>query len=193
MVVGVDKAQQDGKHDMKHRMLEEMGHSLIDMPVPVGDYIKITPEIMEVIKRRDNKLKKMDTIGLIKVSVDTKRDIEELYSCLVQGHERFSDSCFLASNNNIRLVILVENTNGVTCVDELDKWKNEARWKAYFAAKRKAERSGAKSPRPPAKPSQLKKTMWTMNKKYGTEFMFCHPSETAQKIVEILEEGEGNS
>lgn len=186
MVIGVDKAQQEGKHKLKHRMLEEMGHSLIDIPVPVGDYIKITPEIMEVIKRRGDKLKKMDTIGLINVSVDTKRDIEELYSCLVQGHKRFSDSCFLAANNNIRLIILVENTDGVTSVDELDKWRNEARWKSYFSAKRKAERMGAKAPKPPAKPSQLKKTMWTMNKKYGTEFLFCSPQNAAQRIVDIL-------
>ena len=187
MTIGVDKAQQKGKHELKHGMLVEMGHALIDMPVPVGDYIEITPKIEEVMKRRGHKLSKMDTIGLIGTSVDTKRDIEELYSCLVQDHARFSDSCNLALNNNIRLVILVENINGVTCVDELDKWRNEKRWKSYYAARKKAERMGTKVPRPPVKPSQLKKTMWTINKKYGTEFMFCRPEETALKIVEILE------
>lgn len=186
MVIGVDKAQQDGKHILKHKMLQDMGHQLIDLPIPVGDYIEITPEIKEVIDRRGDKLKKMDLIGLINVSVDTKRDCEELYSCLMQGHKRFSDSCFLAHNNGIRLVILVENLDGVTSVDNLEKWKNEKRWKSYFIARKRAERAGTKNPKPPCKPSQLKQIMWTMHEKYGTEFVFCRPDETAQKIVEYL-------
>lgn len=186
MVIGVDKAQQDGKHILKHKMLQDMGNQLIDLPIPVGDYIEITPELQEVIDRRGDKLKKMDLIGLINVSVDTKRDCEELYSCLMQGHKRFSDSCFLAHNNGIRLVILVENLDGVTSVDNLERWKNEKRWKSYFIARKRAERAGTKAPKPPCKPSQLKQIMWTMHEKYGTEFVFCRPEETAQKIVEYL-------
>ena len=44
MVIGVDKAQQQGKHELKHRQLIEMGHELINIPIPVGDYIQITPQ-----------------------------------------------------------------------------------------------------------------------------------------------------
>ena len=186
MVIGVDKAQQDGKHILKHKMLQNMGNQLIDLPIPVGDYIEITSEIKEVIDRRGDKLKKMDLIGLINVSVDTKRDCEELYSCLMQGHKRFSDSCFLAHNNGIRLIILIENLDGVTSVENLDRWKNEKRWKSYFIARKRAERAGTKAPKHPCKPSQLKQIMWTMHEKYGTEFVFCRPEETAQKIVEYL-------
>ena len=196
MKIGVDKAQQDGKHDLKHNQLMEMGHELYNMPVPVGDYIEITPEIQEVIDRRSGKLKKMDTIGLIRVSIDTKRDMEELYSCLVQDHGRFSDSCFLAMNNGIKLIILTENTEGITNSNEIGKWKNEKRWKSWFAAKAKAQRAGKKPPRSPAKPSQLIKTMWTMHQKYDVDFLFCHPSKTAQAIVDLLEMyggGESNS
>lgn len=187
--IGVDKAQQAGKHDLKHNQLIAMGHELIDIPIPVGDYIEITEQLQEVIDRRGTKLKKMDLIGQIKVSVDTKRDIEEIYQCLMQGHKRFSDSCFLAQNSNIRLIILVENTNGVTCVDELEKWRNDTGWKRYFAVKKKSERMGAKLPKPPATPAQLKQIMWTMNKKYGTEFLFCRPDECARKIIELLTGG----
>ena len=79
MRIGEDTAQQASKHELKHRMLAEMGHELVPLPVPVGDYIEITPEIQEVIDRRGDKLKKMDLIGLIKTSVDTKRECEELY------------------------------------------------------------------------------------------------------------------
>lgn len=187
MKIGVDKAQQEGKHELKHHQLMEMGHELYNMPVPVGDYIEITPEIQEVIDRRGDKLKKMDTIGLIRVSIDTKRDMEELYSCLVQDHERFSDSCFLAKNNGIKLIILTENTEGITNSNEIGKWKNEKRWKSYFAAKAKAERAGKKPPRSPAKPSQLIKTMWTMHERYGCSFLFVNPQDTAKAIVDLLE------
>ena len=187
--IGVDKAQQAGKHDLKHNQLVAMGHELIDIPVPVGDYIEITEQLQEVIDRRGTKLKKMDLIGLINISVDTKRDIEEIYQCLMQGHKRFSDSCFLAQNNGIRLIILIENKNGVTCVEELGKWKNDNGWKRYFANKKRAERMGTKIPKPPATPSQLKQIMWTMNKKYGTEFLFCRLDESAGKIIELLTGG----
>lgn len=190
--IGVDKAQQAGKHDLKHNKLVAMGHELIDIPVPVGDYIEITEQLQEVIDRRGSKLKKMDLIGPIDISVDTKRDIEEIYQCLMQGHKRFSDSCFLAQNNGIRLIILIENKNGVTCVDELGKWKNDNGWKRYYAAMKKAERMKAKPPKPPATPAQLKQIMWTMNKKYGTEFLFCRPDESAGKIIELLTGGKEN-
>lgn len=186
MKIGIDKAQQAGKHELKHRMLEDAGNELIDIPCPVGDYIEITPEIEEVIKRRGDKLKKMDLIGLMTVSVDTKRDIAELYQCLCQGHARFSDSCLLAHNNGIKLIILTENTDGVTCIDDLGKWKNEKRWKSYFVTKKRAEKYGSKMPKPPMSPTQMKKIMWTMNQKYGTEFLFCKPTETAAEIERLI-------
>lgn len=192
MIIGVDKAQKAGKHELKHICLKSLGATLIDLPLPVGDYINVTPEIEEVIKRRGSKLSKMDLIGLIDVSVDTKRNCEELYSCLVQDHERFSDSCYLAFNNSIRLIILVENTDGVTCVNDLDKWKNEARWKSYYMASRRAAQQGKKPPKPPVKPSTLKKTMWTMSKKYGVEFIFCRPEHAGSVIVALLEGGVWN-
>lgn len=186
MIIGVDKAQQQGKHELKHRQLVEMGHELINIPVPVGDYIQITTPLQEVIDRRGGKLKKMDLIGLIDVSVDTKRDCEELYQCLMQGHKRFSDSCFLAHNNGIRLVILVENLDGVTSIDNFGRWRNDKRWMSYYRLKTKAENMCQKPPKPPAKPSQLKQIMWTMNQKYGVEFRFCRPEETASEIIKIL-------
>lgn len=186
MKIGVDKAQKEGKHDLKHSDMVNIGADLFFMPIPVGDYIKITPEIDSVINRRGSKLSKMDTIGLIDISVDTKKGCEELYSCLVQDHERFSYSCLLAHNNNIKLIILVENSDGVTCIDNLGNWKNEIRWRSYYFAKKKAERIGGKIPKSPVKAETLQKTMRTMEKKYGCRFVFCKPKEAGQKIVELL-------
>lgn len=188
MIIGVDKAQKAGKHNLKHNMLKDRGHKLVDIPCPVGDYIEITPEIQEVIERRGDKLKKMDLIGCIDKSVDTKKDCQELYQCLVKSHKRFSDSCFLASNNGIKLYILVENKDGVTSIDTFGRWKNESCWKRYFVNKRRCENKGEKPPKEPCKPSQLKQIMNTMNKKYRVEFLFCRPEKAAEKIEELLSE-----
>jgi len=188
LIIGYDVAQKQGKHSIKHNDLIKLGHDLIKLPIPVGDYIRVTPEIAEVINRRGSRLKKMDLIGLIDLSIDTKQNPGELYSNLVQSHQRFSDECLLAKNNGIKLIVLVENLEGIKDYTEIGKWKNESRWKLYFRAKRKAERMGTKPPRSPAKPSQLKKMMHTMMEKYGVEFRFCHPKDTGKIISKVLYE-----
>lgn len=187
MLVGVDRAQKTGQHDLKHRQLISLGHKLISIPIPVGDYIKITPEIWEVIKRRGKKLKKIDLIGLIDVSVDTKKDCSELYSDIVQDHSRFHDEYVLAQNNKIKLIILVENTEGITSIDDFDKWENKGRWKTYHYNKRIAEANGEKPPKPPMDTETLKKAMRTISEKYGVEFMFCNKNETGAIIEKLLE------
>lgn len=188
MKIGIDKNQKANKHEEKHNALKSMGHELVSLACPVGDYIKITPEIEEVIRRRGDKLTKMDLIGLIKVSVDTKRNCEEIYADLIQDHARFSDSQFLAHNNGIKLIILIENEEGIRSLDEFQNWRNEKRWKQYFAMCRRAERNGTKKPKPPVPAITLKKMMITEHEKYGTEFIFCGKNEVASKIVELLNE-----
>ena len=185
MKIAVDKNQKVSKHTVKHEQLKALGHELVDIPSPVGDYFEITQEIEEVIKRRGENLKKMDLIGLISTSVDTKRDVSELYSCLIQGHKRFSDSCFLAKNNNIKLFILVENKNGFKNVEDIKEWKNP-QYLRYWKTKKKAERMGATPPQPPASNIQLIKIMHSMSRDYGVEFKFCTPDEAGERIVEIL-------
>lgn len=183
-----DRNQKQGKHELKEKMLADMGHELVSLALPVGDYTELTPEIEEVIKRRGSKLSKMDLIGLMKVSVDTKADNEELYSCLVSDHQRFSDSQFLAHNNGIKLFILVENNDGISDVKHFENWKNEKRWQFFFKRRKYAVAHNLPIPRQPVSSLTLKKMMSTEHTKYGTEFLFCKPEETAQKIVEILEQ-----
>lgn len=189
MLIGYDRAQKSGKHELKHRQLQELGHELVDIPCPVGDYVEITPRMFEVMRRRGAKLKKMDLIGLISTSVDTKRDCEELYQCLVQSHARFSDECRLAFDNGIRLVILTENTEGIRSLEQFAKWKNREGWKRYSRAVRMADYRGKPKPKPPVPAEQLVKTMRTMAERYSVEFQFCDVRDTGRRIVEILEEG----
>ena len=49
MIIAVDKAQKEGKHDIKHNQLIDLGHELVFLPLPVGDYILVTDAVNEVI------------------------------------------------------------------------------------------------------------------------------------------------
>lgn len=140
MIVLEDKAQQEKKHEIKHRWFDEMDIELIRVPLPVGDYILMNDKIKDVIERKNGRkriigkkevklkngkvverniydygveLKKMDFVGTYNVCVDTKKDIEELINDIIgKQHERFRDECIFAQNNGIQLYILVENTGG---------------------------------------------------------------------------------
>ena len=199
MKIAVDKAQQEGKHDLKHNQLTEMGYELVSLPLPVGDYVISDEAVQEVIKRRGSKLKKMDLIGVTKVSVDTKYGMEECYGNLVGGskaHERFRDECILAMQNGIRLTILIESGPEVMCMDDVKRWRN---WKQLYAyCKRNRIPTGPGmmdrideyvqygGQKPPVGGEQLHKTMITMQERYGIIWDFCKPEDTGRRIVEIL-------
>ena len=197
MKIGVDKGQKEGKHDLKHTQLIELGHELMFLPLPVGDYIIIDDAVEEVIKRRGDRLKKMDLIGVTKRSVDTKQDMEEVYGNLIgQSHARFRDECILAQQNGIELTILIESAPGVSCLDDVRRWNN---WKQLYAyCKRNGIQSGKGmmdridefvslgGQKPPVDGEQLARTMWTMANKYGFRWAFCKPADCGKAIMYLL-------
>lgn len=204
MVIGVDKGQKAGKHVLKHNMLIDRGNELRYVPLPYGDYIQITPEIATLVEgkmEKKGKTEKKDLHGIIPVSVDTKRNIEELYGNLVGGknkskngneHERFRNECILAKENGCQLYILVENTDGVTSLDDFNKWKNEQGYKRYANMRHRAFKNGWTSPKPPVPNASLVKMMKTMTERYGVEFLFCKPEEAAEMVEKLLTGGSGD-
>ena len=192
MVIGVDKGQKAGKHIMKHNMLIDGGNELRYLPIPYGDYIEMTPEIINLVTglmETKGKTTKEDLVGLIPVSVDTKRNIEELYGDLIGDHGRFRNECTWAQESGCRLIILVENTDGVTCLEDFHKWKNEQGYKRYASIRHRNFKKGWPAPRPPVPNASLVRSMRTMHEKYGVEFLFCKPEETAAMIEKLLEGG----
>lgn len=197
MIIAVDKAQQEGKHDMKHNQLVEMGHELIMLPLPVGDYILVTDAVKEVIHRRGGRLKKMDLLGVCNRSVDTKYGMTEIYSDLIgKQHPRFRDECILAQQNGIQLTILIESAPEVKCLEDVKSWKN---WKQLYAyCKRNHIKSGQGmmeriedfvahgGQKPPVSGEQLHKAMVTMAEKYGIKYAFVSPENTGKAIEYLL-------
>ena len=165
MIVQQDTRQKKKHHVLKEQWFEKHGIKVVNSKCIVGDYI-------------------IPADG--SVSVDTKKDISELYSDLVQQHSRFKAECELAQELGIKLYILVENTDNVTCVEDITKWKNP-----QYLVWLKKQRQGIKC-RQPVSNVQLKKMMWTMSKRYDVTFLFCRPLESAEKILRLLLKVEDN-
>ena len=204
-----DKGQKIGQHEEKNLFWRELGIEVVQVPLPVGDYILADNKVMDVIFRKDKRgipLKKMDFLGTYNVCVDTKKDIQELVGNVCgKQHERFRDECILAQNNGIKLYVLVQNVGGmikntkticnptITNLDELGMWQNPrlfemknsneviGRWKNGKPRYKQIQRYPSAT-----KGETLMKACKTMQEKYGVEFVFCHNSEQGAKVLELL-------
>lgn len=195
MKIYVDVAQKDGKHNVKHRYLEREGYELVFLPLPEGDYVLENEKIEGMLAdkaKRSCKVTKNDISGLFNVSVDTKRDIQEIIGNICgKAHMRFHDECVRAQNKGIKFYVLIENKDGVKEVRDLFKWQNPRLHRYNKIVYMHAKGLWLSTKLPKAKPtsgSTLAKAMLTMQLKYGVEFVFCHPKDTGQKIIELLTE-----
>lgn len=189
-----DKAQQAGKHELKHEWFQGHDVSVRQAPLPVGDYILLTDAVTDVIKRKEKRgvpLKKMDFLGSYKTSVDTKKDLQEIISNICgKQHARFRDECILAKNNGIQLHVLVENTDGIMSVEDLKNWVNpRSKMQKWVTTPSKQRRKVLRYP-DATKGETLAKAMLTMEEKYGVKFLFCHPDEAGEKILKVLTQQE---
>lgn len=148
MYIQEDSRQKEGKHKIKHEWFKENGVQLIRCKIPFGDYALIPS-----------------------ISIDTKEDMEEIAANICgKEHRRFINECKAARDAGCQLIILVENTVGITDISQVHTWVN---------------------PRVVYSPncvqgSRLQKAMETISERYGVRFIFCHPDEAAKKIMELL-------
>ena len=151
MIIQEDPRQKAGKHSIKHEYFLTHDIELLRCKLPFGDYARV-PEI----------------------SIDTKEDMEEIAGniCGAQ-HKRFINECKAAKAAGCSLVILVENTVGITDISEVHKWVNP---RVVYSDK------CVQGPR-------LQKAMETISERYGVRFMFCKPEEAGRIITEILGNG----
>lgn len=169
MILLCDTRQQEGKHAIKNARFQQLGVEVRRTKLYVGDYTLPTNQ---------------------SVCIDTKKDIQELIGDLCgPQHERFREECLRANESKIKLIILVENkgscinekkgiyTPTITDLKDLHTWTNPRlfMWKA------------GKQLYPNAtKGSTLQKVCTTMKKRYGVDFLFCTPEQSADKIIELL-------
>ena len=194
MILISDKAQQKGKHTEKEQYWEGLGIDIVNLPLPCGDYIIANDKVLDVIARKQKRgilVKKMDLLGTYNVTVDTKKDIQELVNDICgKQHDRFRDECILAQNNGIKLYILVQNEGGlikytkdvynktITRLEDLHSWKNPR----LFIRKK-----GVQLHPKATRGETLMKACLTMQKEYGVEFVFCHNRDQGHMVLELLQ------
>ena len=150
-----DVRNKAGQHELKHEYWSAMGVDVVRHELEVGDYT-LAP----------------------KVSIDTKRNLTEFAGNLRTDHERFKAECVRAQDAGTLLVVLVENTQGIRNLGDLERWV-ESEWE--FKRRRG---------KMPYKGASLAKVCRTMTERYGVLFDFCAPEEAAQRVVDLLERGE---
>ena len=150
MVIIEDTRQQSGKHDIKHNWFMTNGISLVRSKLPFGDYAPVP-----------------------KVSIDTKRNIDEIASNICGSeHNRFINECKAARDAGCKLIILVENDIGISDISQVHTWENP---RSVYSAKC-------------VQGARLQKAMETIQERYGVSFQFCSPEQSAQRITELLNE-----
>lgn len=118
------------------------------------------------------------------LSEETRSLMHTLY---VKRHGSFHRELKRAQNNGIKLIILVENRDGVREVRDLVHWSDKAAWKRYNIQMNRFRKGLGRRPAEPQSGAVLMKALLTMESKYGVEFQFCRPEESAERIVKILE------
>lgn len=101
--------------------------------------------------------------------IDTKKDIQEIIGNVTGQHKRFIEECDKAAEFEINLIFLIEDSK-VTCIDDLYKWYNP---RLKYSPK---ATTGA----------TLAKILHGIEVRHGVKFLFCDPSETGKRIIELL-------
>lgn len=159
------------KHAVKHAWWADHGVEIVRRKLSFGDYMADGSN----------------------VSVDTKRNVDELAQNVNgKSHDRFRRECLRASDAGYRLVVLVENELGYTTAADVARWMNTHCVKCHYRAAMKCRpmspsgRCVRHGTRKPIQGPRLVKAMATMGERYGVEFIFCTPSDSARIVCELL-------
>ena len=167
-----DTRNPEAKHRNVHEWAERTGVTIIRTKLLVGDYTLPTDQ---------------------SVCVDTKSGMQEVYSNVVQEHERFRRELELALQAGVKLIVLVEEGDDIPDLAAVVHWKNprRERWFRVNAAHKAGKLKNVKlSKVPPLSSDRLFQMMQTMAERYGCEWHFCGKDRTGAVIWELLN---GNS
>lgn len=143
-----DTRQQAGQHEIKKAYFQTHNIKVHRCKLPVGDYALFPT-----------------------VSIDTKKNMQEIAANIGGSeHVRFREECKLAKEFDCQLIILVENTEHIRSIEDVEHWKNP-RLKKYPRA---------------INGERLAKAMRTMSERYGVQFLFCDPADSGSIIERIL-------
>ena len=154
IVLVEDTRNKVGLHDLKNEYFERKGIKVVRSKLFVGDYA---------------------LLNNMSICIDTKMSLGELYGDMYQQHERFRAEADRAAENGIKLVILVENKDGISTVDDIINWKNP-----------QLKKSRPKGKKPPVPNDTFIKALKTFSERHGVIFKFISPESSGRAVIYLL-------
>ena len=109
--------------------------------------------------------------GQPNLTVDRKKDMQEMYNCVVNDKSRFYKEVRRCNDKGIKLYILIEHSSQIKTLEDVPKWKPKY---GTIPSREIAER------------------LYRLHISYNVEVLFCDKRSTGRRIVEILKGGNGN-
>lgn len=173
-----DSRQQNGKHAHIEAWMRAHGVEFVPRAraLAFGDYVAVGEDGQPVSN----------------VSVDTKKDVQELCMDLTSDHARFRRECLRAREAGWRLVILTEQHPEYN-----ERQFKMDEWVSGVCRRCERMRHGRCDPldrwcrcdqkrRKPVQGAQLRLAMIQMTARYGVQFRFCNRMHTARAICDLL-------
>lgn len=167
----IDTRQQAGKHVHKDEWWDAHGVATERRKLSFGDY----------------------AVDGSNVAVDSKQRIAEVArNACSADHARFARECDKARAAGYRLVVLVENDEGVSELADLVRWTNTHCVHCAYRCRELCDPSSTSvncrrhRTRKPPQGVTVMRALRTMELHHGVRFEFCRPEDSARRICELL-------
>lgn len=147
-VIIEDSRQKPDKNAHIKAQLEQLGHKVVRSKLYVGDYQYANDG---------------------SVVIDTKQDLSEVCSNVVQSHVRFRNECLRAKEAGVQLIVLIVDES-ISDLTGVFGWKNPRR---FYSKRATTGRT-------------LGKIMYKMRDEYGVRWEFATRETVGQRLVELL-------
>lgn len=147
-VIIEDTRNKPDKNAHIKEQLEQLGYKVVRSKLYVGDY-------------------QFANDG--SVVIDTKQDLSEVCSNLVQSHERFRNECLRAKEAGVQLIVLIADEH-ISDLTGVFGWKNPRR---FYSKRATTGRT-------------LGKIMYKMRDEYGVQWAFATRDNIGNKLVTLL-------
>lgn len=158
IVLVEDSRQKPGRHDKKEAYWQRKGIRVIRSKLYAGDITLLHNQ---------------------RVCVDTKANLDEWASNIVHDHARVAHEADRAHENGIRLIFLIENSEGICTIEGIRQWSNP-RWHKWQKQKSKPNR------KPPVTSEYLAKATKTFAEHHHCQFAFSSPENAGRAVLYLL-------
>lgn len=168
MTIQCDTREHKKEIERIQRQFDSLGVDYFNLKLSVGDYMNV-----------DNP----------HLSIDRKKDLQELCGNVTQQHQRFQRELVRAQKEGVKLIILCEHGADIKSLTDVFFWHNPRLDATEWVIKDGKPCKVAKYPRATTG-EQLYKSLCTIRDKYNVDILFCEKKDTGYMIAKLLGEFE---